>query len=164
VAESSEPVRVGSVDDLDRRIVSVMRERPRIPVIEVARVLGVARGTVQARLARMERSGVIGGHGPEVDSRALGYVVMAFTTLEIRQGADAGVVDHLSGIPEVLSADAVTGPGDVLCRIVARSNDDLHRVIRSILESHDVIRTVTVLSMGSLLRRTEADLMAPRDA
>ncbi len=108
----------------------------------------------------MERNGVICGHGPEVDARALGFGVTAFTTLEIRQGADERVVDHLRSVPEVLSADAVTGPGDVLCRIVARSNEDLHRVIRSILDSPDVIRTATVLSMGSLIRRTEADLMA----
>ena len=52
---------------------------------EASRRLGVARGTVQAHLERMQERGVITGYGPNVDPAALGHEVTAFNTLEIRQ-------------------------------------------------------------------------------
>jgi DNA-binding Lrp family transcriptional regulator len=60
-----------SIDQLDARLISVLRANPRVGLLEVARQLGVARGTVQARLAKLEASGVITGHGPEIDPHAL---------------------------------------------------------------------------------------------
>src|SRR3990170_6765323 len=70
------------IDELDAGIVEVLTEEPRIGVLECSRRLGVARGTVQARLDRLQERGVIRGFGPEVDPAALGYGVMAFVTLE----------------------------------------------------------------------------------
>ena len=62
------------VDALDARIVEVFAAEPRVGVLECSRRLGVARGTVQARLDRMTRDGVIRGWGPELDPAAMGYV------------------------------------------------------------------------------------------
>src|ERR687898_3303462 len=56
-----------TIDELDSRLIATLRANPRIGLLEVARQLGVARGTVQARLAKLEARGVITGHGPEVD-------------------------------------------------------------------------------------------------
>ncbi|MGC5411453.1 Lrp/AsnC family transcriptional regulator, partial [Streptomyces sp. DT225] len=84
-----------------------------------SRRLGVARGTVQARLDRLQSNGVIRGFGPDVDPAALGYPVTAFATLEIKQGQGADVRAHLSGVPEVLELHTTTGHGDMLCRLVA---------------------------------------------
>ena len=61
----------------------MLAEQPRIGVLECARRLGVARGTAQARLDRLQARGVITGFGPDVDPGALGFVVSAFVTLEI---------------------------------------------------------------------------------
>ena len=73
------------VDALDARILALFADEPRIGVLEASRRLGVARGTVQARLDRLESTGVVRGWGPDVDAAALGYPVTAFLTLEIRQ-------------------------------------------------------------------------------
>src|SRR3954466_4731469 len=54
-----------TIDSLDARLIAVLRSNPRIGLLEVARQLGVARGTVQARLAKLESRGVITGHGPQ---------------------------------------------------------------------------------------------------
>src|SRR4051812_4392523 len=93
-----------AIDDLDGRLIRAMAESPRMGMLELARRLRVARGTAQARLDKLLQRGVITGFGPDVDVRALGYDVMAFTTLEIAQGRLADVVDHLRDIPEVLEA------------------------------------------------------------
>ena len=67
------------------------------------------------------------GH-PDVDPAALGYEVAAFITLEIRQpGGHDPVAERLAAIPEVLEVHTITGAGDLLCRVVARSNADLQR-------------------------------------
>ena len=95
----------------------------------------MARGTVQARLDRLHARGVVTGYGPDVDPVAIGYGVTAFVTLEIRQaGGHDPVAARLAGIPEVLEAHTITGSGDMLCRVVARTNADLQRVIDAIVD------------------------------
>lgn len=136
------------IDRLDAQLIALLAEEPRIGVLECARRLSVARGTVQARLDKLLARGIIHGFGPEIHPPALGYTVMAFVTLEIRQlrGHDA-VTRHLASIPEVLEAHTVTGSGDLLCRIVSRTNADLQRVIDKIVSSDGVVRASTVIAL-----------------
>ena len=138
------------VDALDARIVELFADEPRIGVLEASRRLGVARGTVQARLDRLSRDGVIQAWGPQLDPEALGYPVMALATLEISQGAGHDVVAaHLAKIPEVLEAFTITGAGDMWCRIVARSNADLQRVIDAVVAFEGIERTSTVIALAT---------------
>jgi DNA-binding Lrp family transcriptional regulator len=142
-------VDVTLIDPLDRHLIGLLAEEPRIGVLECARRLGVARGTVQARLDKLTSRGVIRGFGPDVSPAALGYGVTAFVTLEIRQrlGHDP-VAAHLAGIPEVLEAHTITGSGDLLCRIVARSNADLQRVIDGVVAHEGIVRAVTIIALA----------------
>ena len=101
-----------TIDALDGRLITLLTEQPQIGVLGASRALGVARGTVQARLDRLVDRGVITTMAPQVDPAALGFPVTAFCTLEIRQGRGHDpVVTHLSGIPEVLEAHTITGFG-----------------------------------------------------
>jgi DNA-binding Lrp family transcriptional regulator len=135
-------------DQLDAQLVQLLRDEPRVGVLEASRRLGVARGTVQARLDRMQARGVITGFGPDIDPAALGYEVTAFITLEIRQaGGHDPVTDGLAAIPEVLELHTITGAGDMICRVVARTNADLQRVIDAIVDVPGVIRTSTVIAL-----------------
>ena len=127
------------MDDLDRRLLALFAAEPRIGVLQASRELGVARGTVQARLDKLGATGVITGWGPELSPEALGFPVTAFLTLEIRQedatlGGHDAVARHLATIPEVLEAHTITGAGDLWARVVARSNSDLQRVIDLVLQ------------------------------
>jgi DNA-binding Lrp family transcriptional regulator len=139
-----------TVDELDVRLISLLAEEPRLGILECSRRLRVARGTVQARLDRLTARGVIRGFGPDVDPAALGYGVMAYVTLQIRQvsGHDP-VTDRLAGIPEVLEVHTITGPGDMLCRVVARGNADLQRVIDLLVDIEGVVRTSSVIVLDT---------------
>ena len=138
------------IDELDARLIELLRDEPRIGVLEASRRLQVARGTVQARLDRLASRGVITGYGPDIDPAALGYAVTAFVTLELRQsGGRDQVADRLSVIDEILEAHTVTGPGDVMCRVVARDNADLQRVIDTIVAVPGVVRTSTVIALAT---------------
>ncbi|WP_069811107.1 Lrp/AsnC family transcriptional regulator [Streptomyces sp. TP-A0874] len=135
------------IDELDGRLLELLAEEPRIGVLEASRRLGVARGTAQARLDRLRANGVIRGFGPDVDPAALGYPVTAFATLEIKQGQGADVRTHLAGVPEVLELHTTTGHGDMLCRLVARSNADLQRVIDRVVGFDGIVRASTAIVM-----------------
>ena len=85
----------GSIDRLDGLLIELLAAEPRVGVLEASRRLGVARGTVQARLDRLHARGVVTGYGPDVDPVALGHRVTAFVTVEIRQaGGHEGQPDH----------------------------------------------------------------------
>ncbi|RKS72025.1 DNA-binding Lrp family transcriptional regulator [Actinomadura pelletieri DSM 43383] len=138
------------IDELDGRLIELFTAEPRIGVLEASRRLKVARGTVQARLDRLARDGVIAGFGPEIDAAALGYSVTAFVTLQLRQaGGHDPVAARLAQVPEVIEAHTITGPGDMLCRIVARSNTDLQRVIDVIVDVSGVERASSVISLAT---------------
>lgn len=136
-----------AIDVLDGRLIRALADTPRAGIMELARQLGVARGTVQARLDKLVSRGVITGFGPDLDLPALGYQVLAFTTLEIAQGRLEDVVAHIEAIPEVLEVHAITGPGDLHCRLVAHTNDHLQTVINRILEVQGIVRTSTVIAL-----------------
>ncbi len=135
------------IDDLDRRLLQAIAESPRAGVMELARQLEVARGTVQARLEKLQKKGVVVGFGPDLDLPALGYDVLAFVTLEIAQGALETVVAHLATIPEVLEVHTTTGGGDLLCRVVAPTNADLQALIGRMLASGGIERTTTQIAL-----------------
>ena len=145
-------VQIVQLDVLDARIVELLEAEPRIGVLEMSRRLAVARGTVQARLDKLTARGAIKGFGPEVVPEAIGYGVMSFVTLEISQRyGHQAVADHLAEIPEVLEAHTITGSGDVLCRIVARSNADLQRVIDQIVGYEGIVRASTIIALAELI-------------
>ena len=141
-----------TLDRLDRDIVALFAAQPRIGVLEASRRLRVARGTVQARLDRMERTGVVTGWGPDISPVAIGYGVTAFVTIQIAQhsGREA-LTRRLEDIPEVLECWTITGSGDLWCRIVAHSNADLQRVIDQIVGYEGIVRSSTIVALAELI-------------
>ncbi len=155
---------MADLDNLDRRLLALYAAEPDVGVLGASRRLGVARGTVQARLDRLERGGVIRSWAPQVDPVALGYAVTAFCTLEIRQGEGHGpVTAHLAAIPEVLEAYTITGSGDLQVRVVARDNADLQRVLDAIIDDAHVTRAHTAIALAERVAYRTGPLVAAVD-
>jgi DNA-binding Lrp family transcriptional regulator len=148
------------IDALDQRLLEALTANPRAGVLTLARQLEVARGTVQARIDKLVARGVITGFGPDIDLDALGYTVHAFVTLEIAQGRIDDVTDHLREIPEVIEVHMVTGVGDLLCRLAARTNEHLGAVLAHVLEVPGINRTTTVLSLSTPVPRRVLPVVA----
>jgi DNA-binding Lrp family transcriptional regulator len=155
-----------AVDALDVDLLRTMRENPRIGVLELSRLLGVARGTVQARLDRLARTGIVTGHGPDIDLGAAGYDFQAFVSLEIAQGVLADVAAELTALPAVLEAYATTGTSDVLCRIAASSHEDLQNVLLALGRSPYISRSTSVVVLSTIVAPRTLPLLAshPRHA
>lgn len=136
-----------AVDQLDTRILRLLLEQPRTSMREYARILGVARGTLQARLDRMERDGVITGVQPSLSPAALGHPVLAFVHIETTQGHLGDVGDELAGVPEIIEAYSTTGGGDLLARVAARDAEHLEDVIQQLNRLPGVVRTRTEVAL-----------------
>lgn len=139
------------LDALDVALLAALRDNPRAGALELSRITGVARGTVSARLQRLEDAGVVTGYGPEVDLAAAGFGVEAFVTLEIAQGALTDVQRDLEAIPGLLEAHATTGSGDVLCRVAASSHEGLQQVLVELNRSSAVVRSTSVIALSCLV-------------
>jgi DNA-binding Lrp family transcriptional regulator len=136
------------IDELDVRLILTLRAHPRVGLLEVSRRLGVARGTVQARLEKLGARGVITGFGPELDPARMGYPVSAFIALEIVQGRLEEAVEALRAVPEVLEVHGVTGDRDLMCRVVARDNGHLQEVINGMVHEGSVRRSTSAIAMS----------------
>lgn len=134
-----------TIDSLDARLIAILRRFPRVGLLEVARQLGVARGTVQARLAKLEGRGVITGHGPEVDPAAMGYPISAFILIELAQGELAAAVAIMESIPQLLEADAISGPQDLICRVVAQDTEDLQQIVNQLTATPAIRRCTSYI-------------------
>jgi len=137
------------LDELDARLLLLLTDEPRLGILECSRRLRVARGTVQARLDRLLQRGVLTGFPPALDLAAMGYGLTAFAVVEIAQGRRHQVAEQLAAIDEVCEVHATTGQGDLLVRMVARSNDDLQRVIDTVVGVTDVQRTSTSIALST---------------
>lgn len=149
-----------AVDGIDAAILGLFAAEPRIGVLEASRRLRLARGTVQARLDKLAARGVVTGWGPDVDPGALGFPVTAFVTLEIAQSGHDEIGRRLAAIPEVLEVHTITGSGDLLCRVVAKSNADLQRVIDQVVSADGVGRTSTVIALATQVGHRVLPLVA----
>jgi DNA-binding Lrp family transcriptional regulator len=136
------------IDALDARLIAELRAHPRLGLLEISRRLGVARGTVQARLRKLEDRGVVTGHGPEVDPAELGHAIQAFVMLELTQGQLAAAVEALEATPEVLEVDAVSGPHDLICRIAARDTEHLQEIVNSLLAAEGIQRSTSYVVLS----------------
>ncbi len=137
-----------AVDALDTRILRLLIEQPRTSVREYARVLGVARGTLQARLDRLERDGVITGTGPTLSPQrsALPY------RLHLPPGGHAGASGRGGRRPGRRARDhrgvLDDGRGDLLTRVVAREQlGHLEDVIQRLIQLPGVVRTRTDVAL-----------------
>jgi DNA-binding Lrp family transcriptional regulator len=137
-----------TIDELDARLIAELRANPRVGLLEIARRLGVARGTVQARLAKLEARGVITGHGPEVDAAAMGYPISAFVFVELSQGRLREAAAALEAIPEVLEADAISGPQDLVCRIAARDTEHVQEIVNQLLATPAIRRCTSYIVLS----------------
>jgi DNA-binding Lrp family transcriptional regulator len=147
------------IDSLDARLIAELRENPRVGLLEISRRLEVARGTVQARLAKLEQRGVITGYGPEVEPEAMGYPILALMLLDLAQGRLEEAVEALDAVPEVLEADAVSGPHDIIARVVARDTAHLQEIVNGLVASPAIERSTSHIVLSRQVPPRTAQLV-----
>lgn len=159
---TARPGAVHQLDELDIALIRALREHPRAGVLELSRVLRVARGTVQSRIQRLEDSGVVSGYGPDVQLSEAGYPVHAFVSLEIAQGALDEVASALEDIPYVIEAHVTTGSSDVLCKLATASHQELQEVLLRVNRLPSVVRSTSFVALSVLVAPRVLPLLGER--
>lgn len=131
-----------------------------MPTAMIATRLGLARGTVQARLEKLRVSGVLRAHSSRVVPAALGRPVAASVQVELDQHQITEAIAALASIPEVLECFAPAGNTDLLLRVVAKNPDDLYRVSEEIRLCPGINRTSTSLFLREVIPYRVTGLLA----
>lgn len=131
------------IDRLDADLIELLTDSPMLPVMECARRLGVARGTISSRLSRLHEAGVIRGIIPRLEPAGFGYGLVAFCSVEIVQKyGHAPVATALEqAVPQIVDMYTVTGDSDLQLRVVARTPEDLQEIFNQINAVPGVART-----------------------
>jgi DNA-binding Lrp family transcriptional regulator len=150
------------LDGLDIRLLRLLDENPRVGVLELSRLAGVARATVTARMQRWHHAGVVTGYGAHIDLDAAGFPVQALATLEIAQGRLSEISGFLASLPGVIEAYATTGAGDVVCRLAAPSNAALQDLLLKLNESDAIRRSTSVVILSTVVPARVMPLLAAK--
>ncbi len=141
------------MDDLDRSILGFLGADARISVATLARRLKVARSTIQARLERLESSGVIAGYTVKLGEAARQNRIRATVLLTIEPRAQANVLTRLKAIPEVERIHTTSGRVDFLLQVAASSTSALDDVLDQIGEMTGVKGSESLIHLSTKLDR-----------
>lgn len=141
------------MDDLDRSMLTLLGADARISVATLARRLKVARSTVQARLERLETTGIIAGYTVKLGEAARHGRIRATVLLTIEPRAQANVLTRLRSIPEVERVHTTSGRVDLLLQVAAPSTTALDQVLDQIGEMTGVRQSESLIHLSTKIDR-----------
>ncbi|HJV90075.1 MAG TPA: Lrp/AsnC family transcriptional regulator [Holophagaceae bacterium] len=136
-----------ALDDLDRRIIAELSADARLTQVALAARVGLSRTSVQERLKRLERDGVIQGYTLRL-GRELPRGVRAYLLVKGTGASHDRAVRALEGHPEVRVADSVSGDIDLVLQLEAGRLEDLNRIRDEVAKLPGVASTQTLLVMA----------------
>ena len=141
-----------NLDELDRRLVALLRTDGRAPVTTLARQLGVTRATVNTRLDRLVESGVVLGFTVRTKDEHDVDDVRAISLIEVEGRTTSEVIKALRGVPEIESLHTTNGGWDLVAEIRCDSLAAFDRVLGRIRSVDGVINSESSLLLNSVLR------------
>lgn len=137
----------------DQQLLSVLRENARASTAEIARRLGLSRTTVQSRIERLERDGVIGGYTVRVNEAAERGHIRAHIMVALLPRHMASVVEALRAMPEVRALHSVSGPFDLVAMGVVPSVEGMDELTDRIGAIDGVERTTSSIILSAKFER-----------
>ena len=137
------------MDATDRQLLSLLRDNARLSVAALAKALHVARGTVQNRLARMEKEGTIVGYTVKLMPQDEGQRIRAFMTVAVEGNRTDEVLKSLRGDPAVCSLHTTNGRWDIVAELRADSLAAVDRVLGRIRLIDGISNTETSLLLST---------------
>ena len=138
-----------NIDDLDRELLALLRQDARMPVATLAAKLKVARGTVQNRMKRLERDGVIAGYTVRVKPQAEAHRIRALMTIVVEGNRGAEVLKALRGHPNVTGLHSTNGRWDLIAELRADSLEAFDRALGNIRLIEGIASTETSLLLST---------------
>ena len=141
------------VTEKDRELLALLGQNARMPVATLAKKLSLSRTTVQARLERLEREGVIAGYGVRLSEAYLSGLIRAHILITIAPKALSAVTASLNAIHEVTTLHSVSGTFDLIAIVAAPSISELDHLIDEIGKIDGVERTLSSIILSTRISR-----------
>ena len=143
------------IDNLDKKILSILSQNARIAFKDVAAECNVSREAIHQRVQHLIENGVIMGSGFDVNPKSLGYSTCTYVGITLERGSMyRDVVERLRHIPEVVECHFTTGPYTMLVKLYARENEQLMQLLNGRLQSiPGVVATETLISLEQSIKR-----------
>ena len=137
------------MDTLDRRLLALLRENARASIASLAKALGVARGTVQNRIARLERDGTIVGYSVRLKPQVEEHRIRALMTIAVEGNRIEAVIAALRGDPAVGALHSTNGRWDIIAELRAESLAAFDDVLGRIRRLEGISSTETSLLLST---------------
>lgn len=137
------------MDDLDRQLIALLRDDARSTVASLAKKLGVARGTVQNRVAKLEREGTIVGYTVRLKPESEAQRIRAVMTIAVEGNRTQAVLRLLRGEPGVVALHSTNGRWDFVAELSVNSLQEFDRLIARISLYEGVSKSETNLLLTS---------------
>ena len=138
-----------TLDDTDRELIALLRDDARRPVAALAVQLRLARGTVQKRLARLEREGVITGYTLRLKPEAQPLRIRGLMTIAVDGPSGPAVLRQLRGLPQVVSLHTTNGRWDLVAEVQAESLEAFDRALGAIRQIQGIAGSETSLLLST---------------
>ncbi len=137
------------MDEVDRKLIALLREDARASIASLAKALRVARGTVTNRLARLERDGVIVGYTLRLRPQVEAQHIRALMTVLVEGNRTEAVIRALRGDPAVSALHSTNGRWDIVAELRADSLEAFDRVLARIRLVEGISSTETSLLLST---------------
>ncbi|NJK87333.1 MAG: AsnC family transcriptional regulator [Bacteroidales bacterium] len=143
------------IDNLDKKILSILVKDARIPFLEVARECGVSGAAIHQRVQRLVRLGIISGSQFNIDPKKMGYHTCAYVGIFLdHAGMSKQVIEKLMKIPELVQCHYTTGEYALFVKVYAKDNEHLRKVLGDKIQGiKGISRTETFISLDVLVER-----------
>jgi DNA-binding Lrp family transcriptional regulator len=138
-----------SLDDTDRELISLLRDDGRANVAAMAAKLKVARGTVQNRMARLQRDGVIVGYTVRLKPQVEAHRIRALMTIAVDGNRGKEVLRSLRGHPNVTAIYTTNGRWDIVAELQAETLEAFDRVLSTIRLFSGIANTETSILLST---------------
>jgi DNA-binding Lrp family transcriptional regulator len=137
------------LDDIDRKLVSVLRHNGRASVSDLATTLSLSRATVRARLDRLQNAGDVVGYTVVLKEDVARDPVRALMMIGIEGRGTDRVIRQLSGLPQVRAVHATNGRWDVIAELGTDTLEALDDVLSRIRKFDGVTQSETSLLLST---------------
>lgn len=138
------------LDDVDRKILTLLQSDSRISQREISRNLNIAQGTVTNRIRKMESSGVITGYSVKLGAEEIGWTMTVIAGLRIEKGRMIEVQEKISSDNRVFAVYDVTGEHDSMVIARVKDREDLNNLTKTVFTLDGITRSFTQVVLNTV--------------
>lgn len=146
---------IPAIDGIDKIIIKALMHDARMPILQIAKLVGISGAAIHQRIKKLEEAKVLEGSKYVLNAKILGYKTLSFVGIYLDRAADnQRAVKALVNIPEVLECHYTTGNWSILIKIICEDNAHLMKILnKKIQQIEGVSRTETFISLEQQIDR-----------